>query len=284
MFFDNLKQILQRADLAKFANSKPDMITAREDRSRAEFVINDTKQGIPQPTEEELLKDQLYREKLERKRKKKNLVISVSVVLLALIALTGYLAATKGFDFVKDAYIGNASKDLLRGDWVSSEYGNPPVTITTPEVLKRGEIEMTDEVKEMMIGSQTFLYGEVFRNYFVALTTMKFGQSNEFKLDTAVDGVYEYLEKQGASNIILKQEEFSTLNGAKGIRIFGTMNVPHPDSGKIREKEYAILNFGEGNGFQQIILIHNADDQYAQEITQRIVGSVELNNTKTNVQ
>src|SRR5690606_24350495 len=175
---------------------------------------------------------------------------------------------SKGFDFVKDAYIGNASKDLLQGDWVSSEYGNPPVTITTPEVLKRGEIEMTDEVKEMMIGSQTFLYGEVFRNYFVALTTMKFGQSNEFKLDTAVDGVYEYLEKQGASNIILKQEEFSTLNGAKGIRIFGTMNVPHPDSGKIREKEYAILNFGEGNGFQQIILIHNADDQYAQEITQ----------------
>lgn len=281
---DNLKQILQRADLAKFANSKPDMITAREDRSRAEFVINDTKQGIPQPTAEELLKDQLYREKLERKRKKKNLVISVSVVLFALIALTGYLAATKGFDFVKDAYIGNASKDLLQGDWVSSEYGNPPVTITTPEVLKRGEIEMTDEVKEMMIGSQTFLYGEVFRNYFVALTTMKFSQSNGFKLDTAVDGVYEYLEKQGASNIILKQEEFSTLNGAKGIRIFGTMNVPHPDSGKIREKEYAILNFGEGNGFQQIILIHNADDQYAQEITQRIVGSVELNNTKTNVQ
>ena len=118
---DNLKQVLQRADLAKFANSKPDMITAREDRSRAEFVINDTKQGIPQPTEEELLRDQLYREKLERKRKKKNLIIAISTVLLLLIALTGYLAATRGLDFGTDAYFGNVSKELLEGDWIRSE-------------------------------------------------------------------------------------------------------------------------------------------------------------------
>ena len=281
---DNLKQILQRADLAKFANSKPDMITAKEDRSRAEYVINDTKQGIPQPTEEELLQDQLYREKLERKRKKKKLIIAVSAVLVALIALTGYLAATKGFGFVKDTYFGNESKDLLKGDWVSSEYGNPPVTITTPEVLKRGEMELSDEVREMMVGSQTFLYGDFSDNYFIALTTMKFNQGTEFKLDTAVDGVYDLLEKRGASNIILKQEEFSTLNGATGMKIFGSMSVENPQSGKVREKEYVILNFGEGLGFQQIILIHNANDEFAREITDRIVGSVELINTPNNVQ
>ena len=281
---DDLKQVLQRADLAKFANSKPDMITAREDRSRAEFVINDTKEGIPQPTEEELLQDQLYREKLERKRRKKNMIIAVSVVLAALIALTGYLAATKGFDFVKDTYFGNPSKELLQGDWIRSEYGNPPVTITTPEVLKRGEMEMPDEVMEMMVGSQTFLYGGLFENYFVALTTMKFSQGTEFKLETAVDGVYEYLEKQGASNIILKQEEFRTLNGAEGMKIFGSMVLKNPDSGKIREKDYAILNFGEGLGFQQIILIYNSNDEYAREISDRILGSVELINTENNVQ
>jgi len=222
---DNLKQILQRADLAKFANSKPDMITAKEDRSRAEFVINDTKQGIPQPTEEELLQDQLYREKLEKKRKKKNMIIAISTVLVLLIALTGYLAATKGFGFVKDTYFGNESKDLLQGDWIQSEYGYPPVTIVTPEVLTRGEIEMADEVEEMMVGSQTFMYGGLFENYLVALTTIRLGQASEFELDKAVDGVYGYLEKQGARNIILKQEEFRTVNGGEGLKVFGTMEV-----------------------------------------------------------
>lgn len=281
---DNLKQVLQRADLAKFANSKPDMITAREDRSRAEFVINDTKQGIPQPTEEELLRDQLYREKLERKRKKKNWIIAISTVLLLLIALTGYLAATRGFDFVKDTYFGNESKELLEGDWIRSEYGNPPVTITTPEVLTRGEIEMADEVEEMMVGSQTFLYGGLFDNYLVALTTMRFGQGTEFKLDKAVDGVYSYLEEQGARNIILKQEQFNTLNGGEGLKIFGSMEVENPANGKVRQKEYAILNFGESNGFQQITIIHNLDDKYAEQITDRIVGSVELIKTGDNVQ
>ena len=167
---------------------------------------------------------------------------------------------------------------------MSSEYGNPPVTITTPEVLKRGEMELSDEVREMMVGSQTFLYGDFSDNYFIALTTMKFNQGTEFKLDTAVDGVYDLLEKRGASNIILKQEEFSTLNGATGMKIFGSMSVENPQSGKVREKEYVILNFGEGLGFQQIILIHNANDEFAREITDRIVGSVELINTPNNVQ
>lgn len=281
---DNLKQILQRADLAKFANSKPDMITAKEDRSRAEFVINDTKQGIPQPTEEELLQDQLYREKLEKKRKKKNMIIAISTVLVLLIALTGYLAATKGFGFVKDTYFGNESKDLLQGDWIQSEYGYPPVTIVTPEVLTRGEIEMADEVEEMMVGSQTFMYGGLFENYLVALTTIRLGQASEFELDKAVDGVYGYLEKQGARNIILKQEEFRTVNGGEGLKVFGTMEVENPETGKVRQKEYAILNFGESNGFQQITIIHNEDDKYAEEITDRILGSVELINTGNDVQ
>src|SRR5690606_8120768 len=36
---DELKVILQRADLAKFANSRPDILTARGDRSKIEHVI-----------------------------------------------------------------------------------------------------------------------------------------------------------------------------------------------------------------------------------------------------
>ena len=45
-------------------------------------------------------------------------------------------------------------------------------------------------------------------------------------------------------------------------------------------KSYQILNFGYQGAFQQIILIYPDQDSYAQEITSRIVNSVELNTAK----
>ena len=68
---NELKQVLQTADLAKFAKSKPDAGTARADRDMIENVIKKTKIAIPQPSEEELLKDAAYREELAAKKKKK---------------------------------------------------------------------------------------------------------------------------------------------------------------------------------------------------------------------
>jgi hypothetical protein len=47
------------------------------------------------------------------------------------------LVSTKGFDYVKDQIIGSETKDLVEGQWVSSEYGNPKMYIETPKVLTR---------------------------------------------------------------------------------------------------------------------------------------------------
>lgn len=275
-----LKQILHRADLAKFANSRPDVITAREDRSNAEFVINDTKQAIPQPTEEELLQDQVYREQLENRRKRKKIIVAVAVVFLAAGSILTYLVATEGFDSLVGRIVGNPTKDLLEGDWIRSEYGNPPVAITTPEVLVRGNVALPAEAQAMMSGSETFLFGNLTDEFFTGLTTMEFRQDSKFDLETAVDGVYEYLESQGARNILMKQEDFETLSGTRGIKIFGSMDVEDPKSKKLMGREYAILNFAENNGFQQITLIFQSEDPYAEEVAQRILDSVELNNTE----
>ena len=47
--------------MAKFAKSKPDIGTAKADRNVIERVITETKEAIPEPTEEELLADEEYR-------------------------------------------------------------------------------------------------------------------------------------------------------------------------------------------------------------------------------
>lgn len=269
-----LKVILERADLAKFANSRPDVITAKEDRSSVESVIKDTKASIPQPSEEDLLKDQQYRERLERKKKVRKIVIGVIVFVLILSGATAYIISTRGFDYFRDTYFGNESKELLEGEWIRSEYGSPAVTVTTPEVLVRVVNDSTARAS----GKETFRAGSVESNLYVDLNTRPAGQ--DFKLESAVEEVYAYLEKRGARNIITKQEEIATLNGAEGLKIFGTMGMEMEDSDKVLQKEYAILNFGEGGGYQQIVVIYNEGDSFAEEISERITASVELRNAE----
>lgn len=274
----NLKLILERADLAKFANSRPDIITARTDRKKIENVINDVKTAVPEPTEEELMRDEAWQKEKARKQKRKKIIFGAVILSLIIIAGVTTLVATKGFSYVKDTVFGHPTKELLEGDWIRSEYGNPPVIITTPEVLTRTEIDLPEETRKMMLGSETFTYGGLMSNFYTSVTTVKMSNETEFDLEKSVDGVYSMLEAQGARNIIMKEEEFSTLSGAKGIRIFGTLEIESPVTGRLIQNEYEILNFGENNGFQQITVIYNEDDTYADEISDRIINSVEFNN------
>lgn len=276
---DELKVILQRADLAKFANSRPDIFTAKGDRSKIEHVIIDTKAAIPEPTEEELLKDEAYRrEQLRKKNRKKVLIAVAAGILIIAIGITA-LISTQGFSEFRNIVFGNPSKELLQGEWITSEYGDPAVTITTPRVLKRGELDFPPEAQAMLVGSETFIDGKETENLYVLLTTVRFQEKVKFDLETAVEGIYANLEQKGARNIIVKDEEFTTLEGANGIKVFGSLEMENPKSKNFERKEYLILNFAERGGFQQIMVIFDEGDEFAEEIAGRIINSVEFENT-----
>jgi NO-binding membrane sensor protein with MHYT domain len=63
-----------------------------------------------------------------RKQRKTHSNRYCSVVFLV-TAVTAHFIATRGFDFVKDNIIGHPTKELLEGEWVKSEYGNPGIVI-----------------------------------------------------------------------------------------------------------------------------------------------------------
>jgi hypothetical protein len=275
----NLQVILQRADLAKFANLKPDIITAKGDRSKIEHVIIDTKAAIPEPTEEELLKDEEYRQLQLKKRKKKKIITASLVGLIVIFVIGTVLVNTKGYDYLKDFVGGNPTKELLEGEWIQSEYGDPSVSIVTPRVLKRGEIEMPDEAKEMLVGNETFIDGNLDEELYVVLSTVRFRKEVKFELDTAVDGVYANLEKKGAKNIITKNEDYTTMEGIEGVKVYGTLEMELPKKDRSINKKYIILNFAVNEGFQQITVIYNEQDTYADEIANRIINSVEFEKT-----
>ncbi|MGB8706164.1 MAG: DUF4381 domain-containing protein, partial [Gillisia sp.] len=189
------------------------------------------------------------------------------------------LISFKGVDYFNDLVFGSNSKELLKGEWISSDYGDPAVLIATPKVLKR--VEENDSVAPLTSGGETFKSGSLSGELFVSLKTMKLPQNNKFDLDKSVDEVYNSLVSKGAKNIVSKHEDFTTIHGIDGIKVYGTMDLKDPESGKIEKKEYAILNFAQNGGFQQIMVIYNANDKYLDEIQSRVINSVEFENASS---
>ncbi|WP_252735781.1 BatD family protein [Zobellia sp. B3R18] len=270
------KRILQTADLVKFAKSKPDTSVAEQHRQSIEQIVHKTHEALPEPTVEELMEQEEYKEELEKKKQKKKIVYAslaiFGALLIAGIAATAYY----GFTYVKDTVLGHPTKELLEGDWVSSSYGYPPISLETPQVLKRQETKLTPDMKANIKDLQMFMYRNDEGFFTVGTTSTTLTQEVEPEFNKSIEAFIQNLEKQGAKNIITKQEEFTTVTGVKGIKVFGSGKFPVPESKELVDGEYSILLFG-GKGFQQQIIINWLEgDTYAQEIVDRILGSVEV--------
>ncbi|WP_092577552.1 BatD family protein [Hyunsoonleella jejuensis] len=272
----NLESILRRADLVKFAKSAPDVALAELDRNTIDAEIDHVKEVLPEPTEEEKLLDEQYREEQERKKKRKKVWLTVGISVFLLMATIVGFSIKYGFDYVKDTIIGHESKELLEGEWVTSDYGLPPVTISTPKVLSRDTLR-TKENNRAKITS--FYYGSMLDFFVIDITTYKSKKAiskNDIDLKKAEDEAIEGLEKSGATNIIVKNEKFVTPNGAEGLKTFGTVKLPSVKSNDSEYGEYVALHFAADNILHRISIIWKEDDVYSKQIADRILNSVEL--------
>ena len=271
------QQILQTADLVKFAKNKPSSMVAEQDRKLVEQIVVKTHEALPEPTEDELLQQAEYQEEFERKQKKKKIVIGIAS-LVALILIGTTIAGLKlGFGYLKDSVLGHPTKELLEGEWVNSSYGFPPIQLETPQVMVRQKVKLPPDAKAAIADIQAFGYTSPIGLFTVGATSITLNQQDaEPDFDKTIEQILSNFESQGAKNIITKQEEFSTISGVKGLKVFGSGEFKMPNSQELLNGKYTVLLFG-GKGFQQyIILTWLEDDNYAQEIVDRILASVEV--------
>ncbi|MCZ8089379.1 hypothetical protein [Flavobacterium sp.] len=284
---ENLEKVLKQADLVKFAKVKPLDFEIEEDKKRISNSIVTIHNSIPEIVEEndeleiwnEQQKEKARLEKL-KKEKRKRIIIGVSVGVFLIVATLGILIAIKGFDYVKDNFIGHPTKDLVEGEWVFSEYGNPTVKIETPKVLKRMDAEkvLPKNAMALIKEMQIFMYGSLTDDFYIGVSTATFKQQTQLDLEQAAEGSLKVFEAQGATNIFVKTEEFDTQQGIKGRKAYGTMVMVDKISGKSVKMYYEILVFGQNNGLQQITIMHREDDKYGKQMLERILNSVELQN------
>ena len=270
------KKVLQTADLVKFAKSKPEISIAKNDRSTVEQIVIKTKEALPEPTEEELLENEEYLERVAKKQREKKLIIIAAVVVglffLGITAAIGYYGPT----YVKDTVFGHPTKKLLESEWIRSSYGAPPINIETPEVLIRQEVQIPAQAKATVKELSAFMYRNSEDLFTVATTSTLFTQQTEPDFEKTIESLLKKFEDKGANNITTKQEEFVDFTGVKGWKTYGEGNFPVLGSKKLVKGKYIILSFG-GKGFQQQVLLNwLKDDVYAEEMIQRILNSVEV--------
>lgn len=282
----NIETILKRADLVKFAKSAPDVELAKLDRNTIDIEIDQVKEALPEPTEAEKLLNEKYRDEQERKEKRKKVWLTVAASILILIATFVGFGLKYGFKYVVDTVTGEESKLLLEGDWVRSDYGIPPIMITTPVVLERIDIELTDELKDKL-SNTSFRYLSASIGVDIQVSTTKFTYTDEQKeqassdegkareLLAASEKYIKTLEANGATNIIVKREQFITPNAAEGFKTYGTLMLPL-DDGALVPANYKIILFKAENVRQQIILQWRGDNVYTDEMIERVLNSIEL--------
>lgn len=274
----NFKKVLQTADLVKFAKSKPLPSEIEQDKEIIDKFVVIVDKALPR-TEEE--KQNLFIEELEsQKRKQQNkkrlaLTVILTLALIVFSALT--FMFTIGLDYLKENYIGYSTKSLLKKEWVTSAYGNPAIKVSTPIALTRFYDETIQNNLPPNVKSYSkFLYGSFIDDFSIVLSTTKFKDTTQVDLQIALETNLQFLEAQGAKNMIVKTEEFKNQKGLSGIKAYGTCMIFHPIKQKDIKASYQMLVFAQAGGAQELLMIHKENDTNAEEIIKKVEQSIEL--------
>ena len=274
----SLKQVLEHADLVKFARSAPEFEVATLDRNIVEDVVIKTQEALPEPTQEEIEATAAFQKKFKKKKFKFQLKIAglgilVLIIIVFLISIYKY-----GFENVKDTLIQYPTKVLMNNQWVQSQYGTPPIFLSTPEVLIRKA--------ETPKGITIFSAGDPLNTVYVQISFLEQAppeegkeKSEEEQQQEAQDLINEILaslEQDGATNMLINPDPYKTKDGSEVIQLSGTLDLLNPES-KERTRcrlRSIILPFNQVQ--VELRILSDKEDRYGEEIENRIIESLEV--------
>lgn len=279
----NLKSVLQTADLVKFARSLPAFGMTNKDRGLVEEVVIETKEVLPEPTPEEIREREEYHLLLAKRRRKKQLQWTFASLGILLILGFSIAVLTYGFYPVRDSLVGYPTIKLKNKTWISSQYGTPPVKLSTPEVLKRINSEKGSPLR--------FSSGDYDAPFYIDLVFTKKAPKQQSetspseeemealqkqKIQELVNSIINDFQSRGAVNILIKEEEITTLSGLPALKIYGTLDYPKKGNDKRVRCNYTTHVFDFDQGGIELTLLFEKEDRYGESIKKRVMDSFEL--------
>ncbi len=271
---NRIEEIFNRADLVKFAKFLPEKNIIQNDLKIINEEIDIFSELLPEPTEEEKLKNLNYKKQAEKKLKLERLkIVSISIVFL-LVVLFIFSGLLYGFQYSFDKITFNEDLRLIEKSWIKSEYGSPGVSVETPDALVRIKDENEFLYDEFDLDSQFYFSNsnksiEFFISNYSSKTKIE-PENFQAILESNLDG----LEALGLQNILVKYDEFETKNKGKALLISGTTDFKINDR-KVKPGEYNVIGFLTETGFKTIIILTH-ETRYIDKIKDRIMNSIEV--------
>jgi len=269
-----VEDIFQRADLVKFAKFLPEKSVIQNDLKTINEEVKLFSELLPEPGEEEKLKNLNYQKQAEKKLRNERLkIVSISTLslLIILFIFSGFI---NGFQYTLDKITFDHNLRLLNKNWTKSEYGSPGIFAETPDALVRLNIDNEFLYNDYKMDSQFYFSDsnesiEFFISNYSSESKIE-PQNFQLILESSLDD----LESRGLQNMLVKYEEFETKNKGKGLLISGTTDFKISDK-KYKSGNYNVIGFLTETGFKTAILLTH-EKRYVNEIRERIINSIEV--------
>ena len=271
---NKIEDIFKRADLVKFAKYLPEKSVIKNDLKIINEEVKLFSALLPEPTEEEKLKNLNYQKQAEKKLRNERLkIVSISTasLLIILFVFSGFL---NGFQYTIDKITFNENLKLLNKIWIKSEYGSPGIFTETPDALLRINSENEFLYDDFSLDSQFYFSNS---NQSIEFFISNYSSDSKIKpenFQSILDSILDDLESRGLQNMLVKYNEFETKNKAKGLLISGTSDFKISDK-KFKSGDYNVIGFLTETGFKTIILLTH-ETRYMDKIKERIVSSIEV--------
>ena len=269
-----VEDIFKRADLVKFAKFLPEKSVIQNDLKTINEEVKLFSELLPEPSEEEKLKNLNYQKQAEKKLRNERLkIVSISTLslLIILFIFSGFI---NGFQYTLDKITFNHNLRLLNKNWTKSEYGSPGIFAETPDALVRLNNDNEFLYNDYKMDSQFYFSDsnesiEFFISNYSSESKIE-PQNFQLILESSLDD----LESRGLQNMLVKYEEFETKNKGKGLLISGTTDFKISDK-KYKSGNYNVIGFLTETGFKTAILLTH-EKRYVNEIRERIINSIEV--------
>jgi hypothetical protein len=269
---EELRTVLRKADLVKFAKSKPEDFEAENDRKSIETIVVKTNEGLPDVSEQQEDMEDIYqRKRMETQRKKRRnryiIIGSAASVLLLLMLWGTWYAFSLG-----------RGENISMENWITSAYGNPPITLSTPHVLKRDE---------GMVGQTRFVYKEAKNPLSIMLISNDLqgykkqeaetdqGQAENELNELAVKMIeLELMKYFQGQNIMIKDDPYTTVQGVVGHKVFGSFTQHTKETRQMHYQSYFFIR--ESNLYMLLFAYPESDRGHCNSLVEKIMTTINI--------
>lgn len=271
------KRVLDTADLVKFAKSQPADNEIVADTSKTQNIINEINTAYPisAATQTERIR---LREERKRKRKRVRFGIptAISAALILCIGIVYVINITSEQNL--SLFTFNSSKRLLQQEWINSTYGSGVgLTVSTPDVLvRKNDPTVGDSGIDGIDNIQQFKSGELGDPIYITLSTIQTGKDFKYTEEEIIDHSLKLIIKNyDVDNIELSHEKFENASGLTGLKAKGDFTLKL-DKGKNQKIAFTcVLTHESKTVLNQVWVFHHTEDQYADEITEKVFDSMQ---------